>query len=153
QIEQLGMNNILIRQPVLSEGQSHPENQGLTEEDVEALSRNVPFLSRYASLKVIEASITGSLAPLSPEILAVSRTYGEVKDLSLAEGRFICDLDHQQRKLVCVVGNEVAKKLASDGHVGGFLRIENHQYEIVGILQHASWEPTKKQSLSMRNHD
>ena len=157
QIEQLGMNSILIRRHLISEEQrTQPlerHSKGLSLEDGEALKQNLPMLAHYALLKVVDAFLTGSLSHLSPEIIAVTRSYGEMKKLSLAEGRFICDLDVQGRRRVCVAGNEAAKNLGAGGHLGGMLRIGKEEYEIVGVLKSTHWKEGKNHGITMRNID
>lgn len=155
QIEKLGMNSIIIRQSTLSDDQhtqaKESKSQGLTLEDATALQNSVPNLIMQAPLKNIEASITSSLQNKAPEIVAVTRSYGEIKDLKMVEGRFICDLDHHDKKLVCVLGYDVAKDLGPWGHLGKTVRIENVQFEIVGVLQPSEWKASKNSLLSTRN--
>ncbi len=157
QIEQLGINNIIIRQHVNSEEQRSQalkqRSKGLTWRDVEALQYNLPYLLSSAPIKVIEASLTSSPVQLSPEILALTRHYGEMKGLELTEGRFICDLDLQNKRLVCVLGYEIAKSLGKDGHVGRTLRIENIGYEIVGVLKPMHWKASQNQVIAARHLD
>ncbi len=155
QIAQLGMNTIIIRQATLSDEQQaiagEQGSRGLTIEDAEVLKQNMPFLLDHALLKVVEATLTGTLTQISPEILAVNRNFGEMQKLQLAEGRFICDLDRTERKLVCVLGGEVAESLGRDGHTGGTLRLENIRYEIVGVLKKNNWKTSKHSSITTRN--
>lgn len=157
QIEQLGMNSLIIRQNLLSEEQEkiafERRSKGLTEQDGEALEKNVPFLAYQAPIKVIEASVAGLPENTSPEILGVTRAFGEMKALKLAEGRFICGLDRQRRQLVCVLGYEVAKSFGDQGHIGNSIRIENTQYEIVGVLKPTQWKASKNSAITTRNLD
>lgn len=157
QIKQLGMNSLIIRQLAMSEEQRaqalEQKSKGLTWQDVEALHQHIPFLRNDAPMRVVEATITGSLAQVSPEILAVTRTYGEMKELQLAEGRFVCDLDQKRRRLVCVLGYEIARSLGKEGHLGHTLRLGNRQFEIVGILNSTHWKASKNQSITTRNLD
>lgn len=157
QIEQLGMNSIIVRQHVLSEEQKaqarENRSKGLTLQDSAALEQNMVFPIYQAPLKIIEASLSDSLAQFSPEILAVTRTYGEIKGFQLAEGRFLCDLDQQNRRLVCVLGFEVAQSLGQAGHIGKAIRLEKVHYEIVGILKPTHWKESKNSSITARNHD
>lgn len=143
QIEQLGMNHIIIRSVA----------QGLTQEDLEALSRNLPFNVQAAPLKVIEATLQAPLSQLGPEILAVNRLFGALKDLHLTEGRFICDFDQQEKNQVCVLGFTVAKSLGKEGHLGHSIRLGKSHFEIVGILSPTDWKPPKNLALSARNLD
>ncbi|WP_228840704.1 ABC transporter permease [Candidatus Protochlamydia phocaeensis] len=158
QIEQLGMNSIIIRQHAQSEEQqmqaAEKRSKGLRWEDVEALQNNVSYLAYEATpIRIVEASLTGTLMPISPEIIATSRAFGEIKDLQLAEGRFLCDLDSQRRQQVCILGYEVAKSLGKDGHVGGSIRIENVRYEVAGVLKPTHWKASKNGVMTVRNLD
>lgn len=157
QIHQLGMNSIIVRQSVMSEEQRaqalEKKSKGLSWQDVEGLRQNLPVLVGIAPLKVVEATLTGSLTQFSPDILAVTRSFGELKDLKMSEGRFLCDLDLKGKNLVCVLGYEVAKELGKSGHVGCSLRLDNMDYEIVGVLKSIHWKASKNQMITTRNLD
>jgi putative ABC transport system permease protein len=157
QIEQLGMNSIIVRQNVMSEEQRsqalEQKSRGLTWMDVEALRQNIPGLVLDAPLRVIESNVLASLTQLSPEILAITRSFGEMKELQLAEGRFLCDLDRKEKRLVCVLGYEVAKSLGKEGHKGRSLRLNNTTYEIVGVLKSTDWKDSKNLAITTRNLD
>lgn len=157
QIEQLGINNIIVRQPTISEEQRaqalEQKSQGLTWQDVEALRQNISFLVKDAPMRVVEATVTGSMTRLTPEILAVTRSFGEMKRLQMAEGRFICDLDQSEKRLVCVLGYEIAKSLGKEGHIGKIIRISNTHYEIVGVLKSMHWKESRNRSITARNLD
>jgi putative ABC transport system permease protein len=155
QIEQLGMHNLIIRQNALTEEQHaqalEKRSRGLTVFDSELLAHNMTHLRHQAPVKVVEASLTGTLKEITPEILATTRAFGEIKQLHVTEGRFICDADEKERHLVCVLGYQVAKSLGKDGHVGKTLRIENVQYQIVGVLQSTEWKASKNSHISTRD--
>lgn len=155
QIAQLGMHNLIIRQNALSEDQYRQalekRSQGLSLQDVESLKEGTHAVTLAAPLKIIEASLVGTLKEIAPEILAITREFGDMKGIKLNEGRFICDADRKNKQLVCVLGYEVAKSLGKEGHVGRSLRIENTHYEIVGILQSTQWKKSKNNLLTTRN--
>lgn len=150
QIGQLGMNTLLIRTVAMPEEKGL---EGLTWKDADALSRNIPTLLHYAPLKVVEASMTGSRGAMTPELLAVTRAFADIKGLQMAEGRFICSLDNQGKGRVCVLGYEVSKSLGKDGHAGNSLRIDNSPFEIVGVLHPTHWKPGKNGAMTARNLD
>lgn len=155
QIEQLGMNTITIRQNEMAEEQllkaREQRSQGLTESDAIALRQNVPFVQYQAALKVVETTVNTALASLSPEILAVTEAFDEIKGLGIAEGRFLGSLDILQRKHVCVLGCDVSKNLGKYGHVGQAIRIDNVEFQIVGILKNKNWKAGKTTVLTTRN--
>lgn len=155
QIEQLGMNTITIRQNKMGEEQMSKAREqrsfGLTQSDAEAIKKNVPYIQYLASLKVIETAISTTMASLSPEVLAITEEYDEIKNLELAEGRFLGSLDMLQRKHVCVLGCEVSKSLGKHGRVGQSIRMDNVEFQIVGILKNKNWKAAKSTSLTTRN--
>jgi putative ABC transport system permease protein len=155
QIEQLGMNTITIRQNEMAEEQllkaREQRSKGLTESDAIDLRHNVPFVQYQAALKVVETTVNTALASLSPEILAVTETFDEIKGLGIAEGRFLGSLDILQRKQVCVLGCDVSKNLGKYGHVGQAIRIDNVEFQIVGILKNKNWKAGKTTVLTTRN--
>lgn len=155
QIEQLGMNSITIRQNELAEEQIHKarenRSKGLSLKDALALKQGMPFIHYFSALKVIEAPIQASSASSSPEVLAVTHSFQEMKGLNLAEGRFLCMLDQEQKKHVCAIGSEVASSLGKNGHIGQTLRIDNVPFQIVGVLKNRHWKEGKTAALTSRN--
>lgn len=155
QIEQLGMNSVIIRQIEMSEDAHikarEKKSRGLTLEDAYALAKGVPDVQLQAPVKVVEAMITGTQSEVSPEVLAVTPTFALMKNLHFAEGRFIADGDVRQRNLVCVLGAEVAKALGRHGHIGQTIRLENSEFRVVGVLNAKHWSLGKNSSLTTRN--
>lgn len=157
QIEQLGMNNIIIRQNSLSnERESHNQEKRQKElswNDVEALAHQIQSIRQIAPMRVVPTSLSNTLQHFSPEIIAVNRSFGDLKQFKLSEGRFLCDLDQRERKRVCVLGYYTAKKLGRQGHLGGKIRLEDTSYEIVGVLKSNEWKESKNQIIAARNFD
>ena len=56
-----------------------------------------------------------------------------------------------QRKHVCVLGCEVSKSLGKHGRVGQSIRMDNVEFQIVGILKNKNWKAAKSTSLTTRN--
>lgn len=155
QIEQLGMNNVMIREVDLSEElrskARENKSRGLTVEDVVALQQGVKAINLAAPIKIIEGKVTGTWNEISPEVIATSRSFGDIKGLKTLEGRFLSDADINNRLLVCVLGYEVAKSLGKYGHIGESIRIENREFLVVGILAPRHWSSGKNTSLTSRN--
>ena len=155
QIEQLGIHTLIIRQNNLSEEQQaqarQSRSQGLTRDDAAQLWKGVPYVQWQAPVKQVKSSLPGALQDMAPELLAVTADYGKIKNVKLAEGRFICDADNEHRSLLCVVGYEVAKALGTAGHKGKMLRIGNTPFQILGILQSTEWETSDNAVLATTN--
>ena len=155
QIEQLGINTLIIRQNNLSEEQQSQARQkrsrGLSMEDAESIRKGVPFLQWQAPVKQMKASLPGALQDMAPELLAVTTDYAKIKSLQTAEGRFICDSDRKNKSLVCVLGYDVARALGVAGHKGKMLRIGNIPFQILGILHSTEWQGTDNAVLATTN--
>ncbi len=155
QIEQLGMNSIIVRQIDLTDEQQQvareKRSQGLSVEDGNALKMAFPDIKKVAPVKVVEAMVTGTSAEVVPEVLAVTGTFAEIKGISLLEGRFISDLDVSRKQHVCVLGNALAQSLGKNGHVGQTIRIENTQFKVIGVLAPKRWSTGKSNALTSRN--
>jgi len=157
QIEQLGMNSMIIRDYSMSEEHraqaAESKSRGLTMSDADALAKNLPMLASYVPIKTVEAALIGAHVQISPEILATNRFFGEVKGLQLSEGRFLCDMDQKGKNLVCVLGSEVARELGKEGHIGHALRLGEKAFEIVGVLKSIKWKGSRNSFNATRNLD
>lgn len=155
QIEQLGINSVMIKQNALSDSnkQQALENlsYGLSENDALLFKKNMPNLVSIAPIKVLKAHIPSALQNMAPEIMAVTREYGEIKSLKLKSGRFITDLDKQEKKQVVILGYDVARALGRAGTLQNTLRIENTSFGIVGILEPSQWKTSKNAFLATKN--
>lgn len=155
QIEQLGMNCIIVRQLDSTEQQHikarENRSSGVTFNDAQRIKNGVPDALRVAPVKVLEANTQASLTEIYPEIMGIDRAFSEIKGLDLAEGRLITDNDVSQRHLVCILGQDIAKALGKDGHIGKLLRIENVNFTIIGVLSSRHWAQSKTRSLNVRN--
>jgi|694.fasta_scaffold35989_5 putative ABC transport system permease protein len=155
QIEQLGINTMIIRQNALSEGQQSQarenRSRGLTEEDAVLLKRGLSNISSITPLKIIKASLPGTLHRMAPEIIATTSDYKDIKNLKLADGRFITQTDSHDHKQVCILGADIARALGAQGHVGMAIRIENALFNIVGVLKSNQWKESKNAFLATKN--
>lgn len=155
QIKQLGTHNVIIRQSDLSEDRqtrnADNKSRGLSFLDALVLTQNISLIEKQACLKVLRGEVCSASRQISPEILAVNPTFREIKGLELSEGRFLGDFDLLKSNRVCVIGADIAARLGKWGHVGQFIRIENHQFQIVGVLRNKSFVSGKSKMLSGRN--
>jgi putative ABC transport system permease protein len=69
-------------------------------------------------------------------INGVSANYEHVRDLTLAQGRFITEDEVNQRARVAVIGSEVAEKLfaSNESPLGENIRINGLTFEVIGVL-------------------
>ncbi len=139
QIEQLGIRNIILKTMELTEAQTlHSRERlsyGLNEEDLKRIRKSFPSVQYAAPLREVKASVLSVGKELYPDIVAVTKEFKSVHDFFLSRGRFISDLDNDQRNFVCVLGSGIANVLGSGGRIGETVRLEQEMFRIVGILR------------------
>ena len=88
-----------------------------------------PVLTGNASVSFAGETANTSIEGVTPE-------YQPVRNVKLAEGRFITQEDILGRASVVLLGTEVAKKLfdRQEGLVGETVRIEGQPFSVIGIL-------------------
>ena len=132
QVAALGIDTIAVR-PAPAPGPS--DGSGLVLADVESLRRVVP--GSVAAAAVREASLGAELGDRRSDVSVAGTTpeYARAATLTLAIGRFLCDLDLTDGKRVGVLGAAVARQLFPLGDaVGQLLRLGDDWYRVVGIL-------------------
>lgn len=147
QIEGLGARNIYVKSVAVPEDQK-PEadktrSPGLSLRDARRIQNGCAHVQGIAAVQEIPAPIIGALAEITPQVLAVSPSYAGILNLKLAQGRFIHDADIAGHHLVCVAGAHIAAQLGPDGTVGSLLRIGDHLFHIIGILDRYDIRPGK----------
>jgi putative ABC transport system permease protein len=111
------------------------ERPDVTLEDAEALRRDM----RHAAMVVPEAVATETVRYRNKEVRSTEVRgrgpgYEITADLALEAGRHLTDFDDQRRRLVCVIGPEVAEDLFPGvDPIGRGIRIGSETYEVVGL--------------------
>jgi putative ABC transport system permease protein len=140
-IDALGLRNVVVqvneptREPELIE--LRKSSVGLSERDARAVLEGVPGVSRVAQKTVIETyKVLGPAGRAKPRVLGVSAGYGELMNLSLAEGRFLDEEDEDSFAQVCVIGSRARRDLfGAAAALGQPLKVNDRWLMVVGVLQ------------------
>ena len=133
QIGALGIDSITVRARPARDGQPAA---WLSLRDAEHAAAVVPHLLALAPVReaVGDAELQGRRA--GAFVVGTTPGYARAARLPLAEGRFLADLDMQDRKRSAVLGAAVARQLAPLGEaLGAELRLLGQWYRVVGILE------------------
>ena len=159
QIESLGSNVIYVSKYkpgiVIGHRSSEERNRkGITYDDAEAILANCSLIdavspeNHYWQQGGNTAKYEGNEA-LRPDFVGVLPTYQDVNNTNMAEGRFLSDIDNHFRRMVCVLGADVAEALfPSLDPVGKDILVNGRRYNVVGVVE-------KRESLlgeSMNNY-
>lgn len=157
QIEQLGIRNVYIRSVEVTEEKKtfarRHHRFGLILDDVARIRSGCIAVENAAALKALKVAVIGAPKEISPQVVSVTSSYGKVLDLKLKSGRFLTMRDRALFKEVCVVGHDIAHALGKQGRIGAILRIENHLFKIVGILDRYQNKDEETGAISARNYN
>ena len=106
----------------------------LTLEDALALKRS-SAVQRIAPIMVGAAPVAhGSLAR-EAVVLGSTSELLPVRNLSMAQGRFLPEGDIGQAEALCVLGNKLKTELfGNDSPLGNFVRIGQRRFRVIGVL-------------------
>ena len=111
-------------------------NPPITLDDLDALQASVP----HAAMVVGQADTRATARFRNKEVRQVNIRgrgpgYEVIDDLAISRGRHLTELDDQRRRLVCVLGSEVAEELFPRGDpIGQSVRLGQESYEVVGVI-------------------
>ncbi|HEX7296009.1 MAG TPA: ABC transporter permease, partial [Pyrinomonadaceae bacterium] len=149
-IEEYGTNNIwafhLSTGPRTSSDRSERLRKPLTVEDAEAIKALAPAVEDVAH---VAPNVGYNGGPFDDNITfeghnyrwgntqGVSSNYADIYNVVLREGRFITELDDQQRANVMVIGVNAADALfpGRNNIAGTQVRMGGYNFEIVGVLE------------------
>jgi putative ABC transport system permease protein len=142
QIESLGSNTIFLSKFDPSFGRPPgPEEihrKDLTMEDAEALRREAPSIAGVSPIhRMIAATARYQDKQTdTPILFGVTPYYEFVHSQYVANGRFINDIDMQDRSNVCILGVDVMRALFpfSDA-VDKEIRINGNPYRVIGVME------------------
>jgi putative ABC transport system permease protein len=139
QIGSLGIDTLTVRARPAAGAVSTPGSvapTGLRMREAEAVQAVVPNL--VATAPVREASLSAEAGGRATDAAVVGTTaaYRDAARLRLSAGRFLTDLDVEDRKRVAVLGASIANTLFPfEAPVGQRLALGGDWYDVVGVVE------------------
>lgn len=141
QIESLGSNTIFIAkfEPSFGRPPSQEERQrkDLTIEDAEAIRAEAPSIVGVSPIqrKIAEKVRYKEKQSDTPILFGVTPYYEFTHSQYLGYGRFITDIDIQERSNIVVLGRDVVKALFdAEDPVGKEIKIAGNPFRVVGVM-------------------
>ncbi|MBD3345503.1 MAG: FtsX-like permease family protein [Chitinivibrionales bacterium] len=140
-MEIIGGINIIkirsVRPETKEERMTFQQSEGLTVEEVEKLAEKFPYIRSV--LPQIDMRWRPTYVKGTKEwapVHAVGLDYADTYNYTISSGRWFTRDDELQQKLVCVVGEEYAKRMFGEGGnpVGKSIQLERLPFEIVGMF-------------------
>ncbi len=137
QLSNLGANVLFIvpgNNDTRRRGIAFPKN--LVIEDAIAIKKQVPSVKQVAPQISANEVVQSNSKSLSISIAGVSPEFLTVRSFEINKGRFISENDLTGAKSIVVIGPDLEKEFfPNKSSLGEKIRIKDHSYEIVGVLE------------------
>lgn len=140
QFDTIGENVMFIwsgRAPVVQGSFTALRQYYLTYRDYQDILRECPSV-RAAAPAISRGDIraVSDFFQASGQIIGVSANFNQIRNLPINEGRWINELDDQQKRPVIVLGNEVRRTLfPGQPAIGAAILLNGIRFTVVGTLQ------------------
>ncbi|MGS2779612.1 ABC transporter permease [Robertmurraya sp. GLU-23] len=111
-------------------------------ESVQLKEGNLDQFEEFNGISEVAPLVSGRVFAKNGEnstqvsITGTTSSYLSVRDLSLSQGRFISDMDHELRQKIVVLGSDTAETLfPRTNPVGESLQIDGVSFKVVGVLE------------------
>lgn len=113
------------------------KNPELTLEDMEAIRAEVTQAEFVdAALDRNERLSAGRRYVENAEVRGRTADYPGIGDFPLSEGRHFSEVDAQQRRMVCVIGWDVAQSLFPEvDPIGQIIKLAGRHYTVIGVVE------------------
>ena len=109
----------------------------ITMEDYERMRESMKTAKAVAALDDHNIEVrSGNERLENTDVMGVSPNYAEVRNINVAQGRFINQTDDDHRGQVVFIGADVADRLfANVDPIGKVVRAETHEYQVIGVAE------------------
>jgi putative ABC transport system permease protein len=106
-------------------------------EDYERLRDSMTTARAVAASDDRSAQVrSGNVKMDNTSVQGVTPNFADVRNINVAQGRFINDADNQHHSEVVFIGADVAKKFfANVDPIGKTINAETHSYEVIGVAE------------------
>ena len=109
----------------------------ITMDDYERMRDSMKTAKAVAALDDHNVEVrSGNERLENTDVMGVSPNYAEVRNINVAQGRFINQTDDDHRNEVVFIGADVQDRLfANVDPIGKVVRAETHEYQVIGVAE------------------
>ncbi|NOX57411.1 MAG: ABC transporter permease [Planctomycetes bacterium] len=161
-IELLGTQNIIVNsikpqaEVQVSQGNQAVLDYGITYEDMAVIRETIGHVDRVVPLKRIAFSVRRRQRKLETSVFGTTPEFFSAVHTKAARGRVLTDSDEMKSLPVCVIGDEVARRLFGiDNPLGRSLYVSRREkiapYTVVGVLERVATAGSPEKDVEQRN--
>ena len=143
-IARLGSTNLIIETVKPPEEQTNTgdvetvKSYGLTYADAESIHNTIPDVQVAVPIRELDQEARYRSRRVAIKVIGTIPWYTEISPIHLMRGRFLTSTDLHHQLAVCVVDDQIARKLfAFDDPLGLDMKIQGNFYRVVGITAEA----------------
>lgn len=122
--------NVSIQQRATTKRLDPDDAFEFVEDNSDYISNVSPSVTTSVTMKSENSSDT-----ISSSATGVAETYYEMKQLDIAQGRFLQYIDVERNRKVCVLGTYQAQELFGGDALGKSVKMNGEKFTVVGILK------------------
>lgn len=138
QIQGLGTNLVFIQESFtrMTPGQRQTGN-GLTFEDADAIKENIPGISGVVVEQNASETVKyGGQSIDDVSVLGTTIDFPEVRDMTIAEGRYFTQTELDRKSKVAVLGATLAEELfGSNTAIGQVITVGSVKLTVIGVME------------------
>jgi len=135
QIESIG-SNIISAQAVHSPGAATALNYEMTLSDMEAIQQGIPNVSLVAGTRIMDMDVVVNGTEYTVSLIGVTQSYEEIRHLVILRGRYFDDDDMAARNKVCLITDNLAKRVfGAQNPIGLPIRLGELTFTVVGVFR------------------
>ncbi len=163
QLELIGVNNIVITPIADTEkegadagdddvSQAKRFSKGLDVLDVKSMLANIPSISLASPEIVMETYVSSQGRQNSVKLIGVSRSFFEVSNIKINNGRNFSVRQARNALPVCIIGKTMEKKLfPGSSALGKQVKVKDVWLKVVGVIEEKYISDEAKENLSIRD--
>jgi putative ABC transport system permease protein len=134
-IEGVG-SNLIIASAVHSPGRSTALSYEITMDDLAEIQNSIPGVAAVAGTRDLDGTIVVNGVEHPATLLGVTQEYQKVRNIVILAGRYFDQDDMQLHNKVCLITDELSKKVfANQDPVGQSMRVNELSFIVVGVFR------------------
>lgn len=163
QIEQVGVNNIIVKPVLLQNAQSGDQAEvdefngfstGLTLDDANAIRELLPSIKQISPVISMDYTSSRSGQSMRVKVEGVSDHYFGLFNLPLTDGHVFSKAQQEKGLSVCIIGENVRARMFKDAHpVGEMLKVGNNWMKVIGVIEPRDFTTSANDEMGISSSD
>lgn len=163
QIEQVGVNNIIVKPIMLQNNQGSEEAEveefngfstGLTLADANAIRELLPSIKKISPVISMDYNSSRNGQSMRVKVEGVSDHYFGLFNLPLTGGNVFSTAQQEKGLSVCIIGENVRARMFKDAHpIGEMLKVGSNWMKVIGVIEPRDFTTSANDEMGISSSD